>query len=96
MTDLNQKKEETGKGTGNVIAAGVTGAVVGAGVVAAAAMALKNEKNRKKVNKVIADVKHQATDYIKTLKKDPNVKKGIAKIQEVVKDVKNVGKKAKK
>ncbi len=74
MTDKNQKKQDNGKDRFNSIIAGVTGVVVGAGVAIAGVVALKDEKNRKKVKEALIDVKDQAIDYIED-KKDEKKKK---------------------
>ena len=69
------------------VAAGIAGAAVVAGV-AVAAMTLKNEKTRKKVTKVLMEVKDQAIDYVEKMKKEPNVKKGTSEIKKDTKEVK--------
>ena len=49
------------------MAAGVAGAVVGAGIAVAGAMALKDEKNRAKVKGALKAVKKQASEYVDDL-----------------------------
>jgi gas vesicle protein len=66
------KKQEN---TMNPLAVAVTGAVVGAGVAIAGAMALKDEKNRKKVKDVLLNAKDQASSYIETMKSESKDKK---------------------
>ena len=60
------------------IAASVTGVVIGAGIGAAGAILLKNEKNRDKVQDVLNSLKDQVTDYSNKMKK-----KAISKKREV-------------
>jgi uncharacterized membrane-anchored protein YhcB (DUF1043 family) len=57
------------KTTINPVAAAVTGAVIGAGVAVAGAIALKDEKNQTKVKKALHEAKEQATDYMAEIKK---------------------------
>ena len=45
-------------------AAAVTGAVIGAGVAAAGAVVMNDEKNRAKVKEVFNTVKNQAVEYM--------------------------------
>lgn len=59
----------------NPVVAAVTGAVIGAGVVVAGAVALKDEKNRKKVKEVFKNVKHQAMEYMEDMQKHAEDKK---------------------
>jgi Skp family chaperone for outer membrane proteins len=98
MTD--QKKQDDGKGGINPVAAAVTGAVIGAGVVVAGAVAvaLKDKKNREKVNQTLTNVKKQAVGYIKDMQKEVQDKKdevrdklteGKEKAKRVTKSVKN-------
>lgn len=61
MTKQNNKQTQ---GSINPMAAAITGAVVGAGVAAAGAMALKDDKNRAKVKNMIDAVKTHATDHL--------------------------------
>lgn len=73
MTDSKQKIGK--KSEFNSTAAIVTGAVVGVGVAVAGLVALKDEKNRKKVRDVLTNVKNQATDYIDDMQKQAQVRK---------------------
>jgi hypothetical protein len=75
MTD--QKKQDNEKGGINPVAAAVTGAVIGAGVVAAGAVAiaLKDEKNRKKVKQTLTNVKKQAVNYMEDMENKYKVKR---------------------
>lgn len=76
MVDHNQKKQDDNKNTVGSIVAGVAGGVAIAGVAVAATIALKDEKTRKKVGKVLTDVKDHAIDYVETLKTEPSIDKG--------------------
>lgn len=80
MTSHDLQKDE--KGGVNPLAAAVTGAVVGAGVAIAGVMALKDEKNRKKVQDALTNAKVQAKGYIDTVQKETEEKK--AEIKEKV------------
>jgi uncharacterized membrane protein YgaE (UPF0421/DUF939 family) len=77
MTNQNQKKQDKRKGSVNSVVAGVTGAVIGAGIaVAGAAVVLNDKKNREKVKKVLTNVKKQAIDYMEGVQKQAQDKKG--------------------
>lgn len=56
------------------VAAAVTGAVVGAGVAVAGAVALKDKKNREKVKEVLTNMKDQAMSYMSDMQKATNEK----------------------
>lgn len=66
MTNISKRKDYN-KNTVEYMAAGVTGAAVIAGVAVAATMALKNEKTRKRVAKVLINAKNQVMDYVDAL-----------------------------
>lgn len=72
MKNIPQKKQNKNKNTIGSVVAGVVGAVAIAGVTAAT-MALRDEKTRKKVKKVLVNVKDQAIDYVEALKTEPNI-----------------------
>lgn len=69
-----QKDDMHSKGV-SPVAAAVTGAVVGAGVAVAGAVALKDKKNREKVKEVLTTVKEQAMNYIEDIQTTANQKK---------------------
>jgi len=71
----NQKKLDKNKGGINPVVAAVTGAVVGAGIAVAGAVALKDEKNRNKVKKAFSDVKDQAAGDIEDIQNKAEDKK---------------------
>lgn len=64
MTD-SRKKDVV-----NPIAVAVTGAAIGAGVAIAGAVALKDEKNRKKIKGILNDLKDRGEDVQDDLKKE--------------------------
>jgi hypothetical protein len=66
MSDQNQKKP---------VVAAVTGAIIGAGIVAAGVAALKDKKNREKVKKVLTSVKDNAKGILENIKKETLDKK---------------------
>ncbi len=73
----HQKKQDKGKSSVNSVVAGVTGAVIGAGIaVAGAAVVLNDKKNREKVKKVLTNVKKQAISYMEGVQKQAQDKKG--------------------
>ena len=79
MTDSHQKKQvQVGSGF-NSIAAAVTGAIVGAGVAIAGAIALKSKKNREHVKRVLTHVKDQAMGYMEDVKREVKSTKNDAK-----------------
>ena len=63
-----ETKKETQKTKINPFIKIITGVVVGAGIVTASVMSLKNKDNRKKVKKVINKVKTKSQDYLKKAK----------------------------
>ena len=65
ITKTDKKEKKSGV---NPFVAAVTGIIVGAGVVTAGVMSLKNKDNRKKVKKVIDKVKTTSQDYLKKTK----------------------------
>lgn len=65
MTKDIEKKERKHV---NPFIAAVTGIIVGAGVVTAGVMSLRNKDNRRKVKKVINKVKTKSQDYLKKTK----------------------------
>lgn len=69
MTHKNKKKQDERQKGFNQAAAVVAGAVVGAGVAVAGMVALKDEKNRKKVKEALTNVKDQAIDYMEDMQK---------------------------
>ncbi len=88
MTNTNQKKQDDNKNTVSPIITSVAGAVAIAGVAVAATMALRDEKTRKKVKKVLTNVKDQAIDYVESLKEDSDVGEGIHAIKKIATDIK--------
>lgn len=73
----------------HTVAAASAGAVVGAGVAVAAAMALKNPKTREKIMSTIEDVKER------TMKEVPAVMHKLDSNKKVLKTARKVEKKAK-
>lgn len=75
----------------NNVAMAVTGAVVGAGIIVAGAIALKDKKNRKIVKNAFLNVKDQATSYVENAQDEAKDK--IDSVEEkIVKSKKKVGK----
>lgn len=72
---LNQKNQDSTKDGINPIVAAVTGAVVGAGIAIAGAIALKDEDTRDQVKEVFANAKDQAMGYVEDVKNQVQVKK---------------------
>lgn len=68
MTD-SKKKDVV-----NPIAAAVTGAAIGAGVAIAGAVALKDEKNRKKIKGILNELKDRGENVQEDLKKEAKAK----------------------
>lgn len=69
----------------------MAGTVAIAGVAVAATIALKDEKTRKKVGKVLTDVKDQAIDYVETLKTESDTDEGEQAIKKSATGTKKVG-----
>lgn len=101
MTGSNQKKDG---GVSPVLAA-MTGAIVGAGVAVAGAIALKNKNTREKVKQVFNGVKDQAVGYVEKMQKEIEGKKskvekkldeGKIKVKKIAKLARETTKKAKK
>lgn len=75
MTAQNHKKQNKTKSGFNPVVAAVTGAIVGAGVAIAGAVALKDKKNRKEVEQVFTNLKDQAVGYIEKIQNKVKNKK---------------------
>lgn len=75
----------TKKQTINPVVAGVAGAVVGAGVGAAGAIALGDKKNRAQVEKVVKSVRKKAMDYVEAMDKPKNMKASATTVKKIVK-----------
>ena len=88
----DQNKQDREKSSVNPIAAAVTGAVVGAGIAVAGAIALKDEKNREKVKEALNTVKDQARGYVESIQKQAQEKK--SDVQEKLAGGKNRVKKS--
>lgn len=74
MPDQSKKKQDGGKGGINPVVAGVAGAVIGAGV-AAAAIVLSDEEKRKQLGNSLNEVKDKAEDLIEDAQKGIQDKK---------------------
>jgi len=70
----------------NPIAAAVTGAAVGAGVAIAGAIALKDEKNRKKIKGVLSDLKNKGEEIRDEMNKEAGDK--VEEIKDKANDLK--------
>lgn len=96
MTDKNQEKQADDKNAINSVAAGIVGAVAIAGVAVAATIALKDQKTRDKVKKVLINAKDRAIDYVDTFKAESNPKKDGNAIRKITTSIrKAVSKKTK-
>jgi hypothetical protein len=74
MSDTKQTQNK--KSGVNPVAAGVAGAIVGAGVAVAATAAMKDEKTREQVKKVLHKVKNQASEYMNDRKTKQMLEEG--------------------
>lgn len=85
-----QEKKST-----NPLKTALTGAVVGAGITVAGTMLLKDEKRRKKMKKVLNQVKDQGVEYLKDMqvRGQKEIKK---QLPEVMKQEKRTAKKIQK
>ncbi len=81
MTDT-KKKEIV-----NPLAAAVTGAALGAGVAIAGAIALKDEKNRKKIKGVLNDLKSRGEEVRDDMNK--NAGKKVEEIKDKAEEIKD-------
>jgi len=93
----NNDEKKQGEGV-NPLAAGVAGAVIGAGVVVAGTAVFKNKKNREKVKDILVNAKGQAIEYIEDLRnstKDKKKKVG-EKLANGKKEVKKISSSVKK
>jgi hypothetical protein len=89
MTDIHQKKDmkSDNSNTMNAIVAGIAGVVAG-GVAVAAAVAMSNKDNQKKVAKVFDGAKKNVSDYVDSVKSQPVVVNGTRKVEQVMNDTK--------
>ena len=76
MNTHNKQNEDTTKNGVNPVVVAVTGAIVGAGVAVAGAIALKDKKNREKVKEILSNVKDHTMGYMEDMKKQVEDKKG--------------------
>lgn len=90
MNKIYQKKQDENKNTINSVIAGVAGAAAIAGAAVGAAMALKDEKTREKVRKVLISVKDQAINYVETLKIEPDIQEAVRTIKKTAEETKKV------
>lgn len=81
MSDKHTKQDSQ---SGKSIAAGITGAVIGAGVAVAATQVMKDKHTQEKVKKVFKDVTNQAKGYIDTL--SSQAKEGSKTIEKKVEE----------
>lgn len=72
-------KKNNNKHNVNSVAAGLTGAVIGAGVAVAGTAILKNEKNRAQLKKILNSAKQKVKEYAADTEKDLKQKKGVIK-----------------
>lgn len=87
-------KQKNSKKNMNKVAMAITGAVVGAGIAVAGAVALKSEKNRKKLKNAFTKVKDQVIDSVENIQEVADDKK--AKLKNKVGDGKEKLKKISK
>lgn len=85
------KKQQDNKNTKGTIIAGIAGAVV-AGVAVAATMVMKDEKTKKKVEKILTNIKDQAMDYVDQLKEEPTTKEAVKEIKKIMPENKKADK----
>lgn len=75
----NKKMDEGKNNFGQVVVAAVTGAIAGAGVAIAGAIALTDEKNRKKVDESIAKIVEKKDEV------EEKIAKGKVKVKKIEK-----------
>lgn len=97
MTNPNQIKLVENKNGFNPVATMVVGAIVGAGVAIAGAVALSDKNNRDKVKEALINAKDQAVGYIEDTQKQAETKKGEVeqKLAEGKEKVKKIAKSTK-
>lgn len=88
QSDLKEVRHREDKRI-NPLIAGVTGAVIAAGVTVAATKVLSDNKTRNKLKHTLSDAKTQAIDYVRSMNKPKKVKK----ITKMVKKSKKTDKK---
>ncbi|NCN06555.1 MAG: hypothetical protein GW946_01775 [Candidatus Pacebacteria bacterium] len=80
MLNSTSKTASQSNSINPTVAATITGAAIGAGVVAAGVVAMKNSTNQEKVKQVIDDVKAKASSYMRTA--EEQVSNGKSKVEE--------------
>lgn len=94
MNNIFEDKNKKENRSGSPIAAGIKGAVIGAGVTIIATQILKDEKRVKQVKKVISNVKDEAMQRINSQNNlEEDIKKGAKKLAKT-KVVKKITKKS--
>ena len=89
MTDRTKKKQTSEKTDINPIVAGVTGAVIGAGVAIAGAALLGDEKKRIKAKKILSNVRDGAVNYVRDLENQIRAQEGVVE-EKLAKSAKKV------
>lgn len=87
----NKNKDRDKKGISPIMA-GVTGAVMGAGVAVAATQALKDKKTRSKLKQTISAVKDQTLSYVENFNGSPALKQKSNQIKKAAKTAKKIKK----
>jgi gas vesicle protein len=93
-TNLTQRSNKI-----NPVATGIAGAVIGAGITAAAATMLRDKKNRQMLKDTLKTAGTKAIKYVEGLKMEakkgtPKVAEKIEAVKEEIKEVKKEAKKA--
>jgi hypothetical protein len=87
MTDVHQKKEVKNTLTVDPIVAGIAGVVAG-GIAVAAAVALSDKGNQKKIKDTLVEAKDNVISYIDTATSKPVMEKNAHSVEKLVTDVK--------
>lgn len=66
------------------VAAGVAGAIVGAGVAVAATAAMKDEKTRERVKKILTKIRNQASEYMNDKKTKQMLEEGKKQVKHTL------------
>jgi len=87
MTDTHMKKDDKGVAGVNPVIAGIAGVVAG-GMAVAAAVAISNKDNQKKVADAVNDAKDKVVGYVDEMTSKPALDKAARAVTDKVTEVK--------
>lgn len=87
MNDIKKKNIHAPAASVNPVIAGIAGVIAG-GVAVAAAVAMSDKTNQKKVKEALTDAKDKVSEYVQNAKEQPVVERGAHKLEEIAMEAK--------